>query len=70
MKNKFLLIVNPLLLLAMLVQIITGIAMKQFQTSWARGLHMNNAMILDLLFVFHIILNWGWIKANLFRFKK
>ena len=69
-SQKLLLIVNPFLLVSMLIQIVTGIAMKQFDASWAHGVHMSNAMLLDLLFLFHIILNWGWIKNNLFRFKK
>lgn len=69
MNSKMLLVINPLLLLSMLTQIVTGIAMKQFQASWAHPIHMNNAMLLDLLFLFHIILNWGWIKRNLLRIK-
>ncbi|MCD4814404.1 DUF4405 domain-containing protein [bacterium] len=70
MKMKLLLVVNPLLLVAMLLQIVTGIAMKKFDAGWAHSVHMNNAIILDLLFLFHIILNWGWIKTNLLRLKK
>jgi uncharacterized protein DUF4405 len=70
MKTKWLMIVNPILFVSMLTQIVTGIALKVFHADWAHPIHMNNALILDLLFLAHIVLNWGWIKTNLLRIKK
>jgi hypothetical protein len=70
-KNTWLKIANPLLFLSALIQILTGfvLALKMLpsQIGFFYELHEHNGMVFVVLLVIHIILNWGWVRANFLK---
>ena len=69
-KFGFLKIVNPLLALSFLVQAVTVVFMLLGQgPAWKIKVHVFNGLAFLLLALLHIILNWGWIKANILKSK-
>ncbi len=70
-KGKMLLIVNPLLGLAVVVQAVTGAMMKNHVSPgelW-EGLHVAFAVALVVLTVAHLALNWHWVRVNILKKK-
>jgi hypothetical protein len=66
-RNSILKVLNPIIGIMMLSQILTGVFGRQIP-QWAfENFHKNSGGILGILILFHIILNWNWIKANYFR---
>ncbi len=70
MQIKPLVFVNTLLVFSMPLQILTGLLMSTWDLEWAHEVHEINGPLLAVLFVGHIIFNWGWIKNNFFKLKK
>ena len=61
MRNAgWLKIVNPLLLLALLVQAITGLGMMRFHSEAVHELHEMGGLALVLLAAAHLTLNRRW----------
>ncbi len=65
---------NPLLVVLSLVQAATGgiflFAPFDFDDPSAGPLyyvHRINGALLVVMIVVHVVLNWGWIKANVFK---
>jgi len=63
-KTKWLKIVNPLLAISVILQAIMGFLIEYLPSAFVGEVHEINAPILVLLVVAHIVLNWGWIRAN------
>jgi hypothetical protein len=61
-KTATLRFVNPLLLTAVLVQVVTGVGMWLFEWDAVRGVHIASAMILVVLAATHLTLNWPWVR--------
>jgi heme/copper-type cytochrome/quinol oxidase subunit 4 len=59
-KNAWLKVVNPLLLLAAVVQAITGLGMMLFGWEAVHELHETSGLVFVALVVVHVILNWRW----------
>ncbi len=64
----------PVLALSSLVQAVTGAiflsAPDDFSSPSAGPLyyvHRINGALLVVLIVVHVVLNWGWIRANIFK---
>jgi hypothetical protein len=64
MQNKLLKIVNPVLALSFLTQIASALLIEIFELPLGE-LHEINGYVFTALVIFHIILNWNWIKRNL-----
>ncbi len=64
-KQKKLKIVNIFLGLIMLVQALTGIFHSLLPYELFRLVHGIGGWLLILFVIFHVVLNRGWIKANL-----
>ena len=62
-KQVWLKIVNPLLLLALAVQAITGLGMMLFDWDAVHELHEANGLAVVVLAAVHIMLNWQWFRA-------
>lgn len=64
---------NPWLFLIALVQPLTGVifilAPSRFLGAggWLYYLHRFNGLLLAALIIVHVVLNWGWVKANIFK---
>ncbi|OHD55039.1 MAG: hypothetical protein A2Y33_14625 [Spirochaetes bacterium GWF1_51_8] len=75
MKSKFLKILNPILFAAALFQMftITIIKLQSWAVleapAWIYEAHEINGLVLIGLIVIHIVLNWPWIKTNIFKIK-
>ena len=67
MRNTVLKILNPLLGLAVLSQIITGVIHGILPRDLFETLHMAGGIAVAAAATLHIILNWNWIKSNYFR---
>ena len=67
-RNTALKIVNPILGLAALNQIVTGIFIG-FLPDGASELHEWGGYLFVAAAVVHVALNWNWVKATFFRKK-
>jgi FtsH-binding integral membrane protein len=63
-RNVWLKVVNPLVLLAAVVQAITGLGMMLFGWEAVHELHETSGLVFVGLVVVHVILNWGWFVAG------
>jgi len=71
MNQKALKIINPILLLIMLAQGISGVFMK-FGWLYSPMYMIHNVtgfILLGLVFL-HILFNWSWIRNNILKKKK
>lgn len=72
-KVKLLRIVNPVLFLSFVVQAVTvSVILLRIRIPHLRAiieLHEYNGIVMITLVSIHIILNWGWIRANFFKAK-
>jgi hypothetical protein len=59
-KIKLLKIVNPVLGISFLLQVISVVA-------GLHTLHKINGMVFIIIAIVHVLLNWGWFKANFKR---
>ena len=70
-KAKLLKIVNPILFVIFAIQTLTALGMffdlNYPNTQLLFDVHKYNGLLLIILIVFHIFLNWNWIKANVFK---
>ena len=70
-RLKWLVLLNSVLFLSMFTQIITGVML--FFDMFGPILravslvHSYNGFLLVGLVIIHLVFNWGWIKANLFK---
>lgn len=64
-KQKLLKIVNPLLSVSFVIQVVS-IVLYKFEVDTTM-IHEVNGYVFIALVVCHIYLNWGWIKANIFK---
>lgn len=67
-------IVNSILFISAVIQALTGISLafrlfismpKIFES--IAEIHEHNGFILVVLILIHLILNWGWIKIQIFK---
>lgn len=68
-KSRWLLIINPLLLLLILAQVVTGMAADHLPEQVFQHVHFGGGSLLLVLGVAHLLLNWGWVKTNYFKRK-
>ena len=66
-RNSILKILNPVIGIMMLSQILTGVFGRQIPRWAFVNFHKHAGVVLGIVIVFHIILNWNWIKASYFR---
>lgn len=65
--------INPLLFVAAGLQAATGLVFLFSPASfmggggWVYQAHRYNGLLLVVLIVVHAALNWGWVKANIFK---
>ncbi|MEI8347037.1 MAG: DUF4405 domain-containing protein [Pseudomonadota bacterium] len=61
-KALWLKIVNPILMLAVIIQASTGYLSEN--RHWVKEIHETNAVIVLALAAIHLYLNWSWVKSN------
>ncbi|MDD5223009.1 MAG: DUF4405 domain-containing protein [bacterium] len=66
-KVKALKIVNLLLFLAFIFQALTGIGQIIIDADLLPLIHKLGGVLLLIFAVIHLILNWGWVKANFLK---
>jgi hypothetical protein len=66
-KNKWLKIVNVVLLVLLVNQALTGMLGMQLPYVVFKWGHKHAAYALLAVAAVHLILNWNWIKANYFK---
>ena len=63
--------VGAMLLLSFLVQALTAIIIvlriKVPHTQLVFEIHEYNGMLMIVVAAMHVVLNWGWLKANFFK---
>jgi len=65
-KQKILKIVNPVLFLLVVYQGITGIFREQMYSHF-KAVHPVVGALLLLAAAVHLVLNWSWVKNQLFK---
>ena len=71
LKAKILRIVNPLLAVAILYQLFTVIMMNiTGGAEWVGKSHVIAGYCLFFLVLFHLYLNWNWVKMTFFNLQK
>jgi len=68
-KNRALLVVNPLLVLALLFQAATGLLNDRLGEEFFARAHPLGGYAIILLGITHLVLNWSWVKTNLLKRK-
>ena len=72
-RNQWMKIVNPLLGAAFLVLAASGLILFfnlfPFQSEFISQVHEYTGLTFIALGLTHLLLNWGWVKANFFRKK-
>jgi hypothetical protein len=69
-KLSLLKVLNPLLVLSFLLQAVTVVfIMLRTGPEWTIKVHIYNGLAFLALALVHVMLNWGWIKANMFKRK-
>jgi hypothetical protein len=66
-KNTALKIINPILLVLIISQTVTGLLHLKLSPETFETIHEGGGFILVGLVVVHLILNFNWIKASYFR---
>jgi heme A synthase len=69
-KNTALKILNPVLVVLLINQILTGLFGLKLSPEAFEIFHRKAAIVLASLVVLHLILNFNWIKANYFKGRK
>ncbi len=62
-RTKTLKILNPLLFVLITVQAVSGLLPSLIPYSVHRTVGISLVLVVGL----HLILNWGWVRANFFR---
>lgn len=70
MKTTVLKIINPLLLLLVISQILTGIFADTIPGKSFQIVHFGGGFLLLALVITHLALNWGWIRNQYLPKKK
>lgn len=65
-RNKILKVLNPILGLLLVNQIVTGIFGESLPNELFEILHEGGGYVFAATAVLHVILNWNWVKANMF----
>lgn len=60
-------ILNPILGILALNQIVTGFFHDALPEEAFEVLHEGGAILFAVAVLAHVVLNWGWIKANLLK---
>ncbi|MFA5143918.1 MAG: DUF4405 domain-containing protein [Candidatus Omnitrophota bacterium] len=73
-KTRLLKISNIFLFFSMLIQALTGLMLYLGLFVTSPGLfktiieiHEYNGLLMTVLVLLHLVLNWGWIKAQFFK---
>lgn len=70
-KLKLLKIINPVLGISLILQALAITAMiLEIAPRWLFKMHKFNGVIFIIIAIFHVTLNWGWIKANFMKKKE
>lgn len=63
-KNRVLKIVNPLLLICLINQVLTGFFSGSLDYNTFETMHKGGGILLALVAAAHIALNWSWIRTS------
>ncbi len=66
-KNTILKIINPILLVLIISQAVTGLLHLKLSPETFETLHEGGGLILVGLVIVHLILNFNWVRANYFH---
>ena len=65
-RNTMLKILNPLLALLVVSQVSTGIFQENMPKETFEWVHATGGFSLAVGSLLHVVLNWNWVKTNLF----
>jgi len=63
-------VINPILFVAILIQLLTVAIQAISYTDWVGTVHQVMGFVFFILAILHIIFNWTWIKNNFFKKKQ
>lgn len=66
-KETWLRIIIPIQGILILSQLTTGLNEDRIPHETYELVHVNGGILLFILVVFHVALNWDWIKKNYFK---
>lgn len=66
-RNTMLKILNPILGILLVNQILTGFFHDIIPHEAFEILHERGGILFAIAVVFHVILNWGWIRTSFFK---
>jgi high-affinity K+ transport system ATPase subunit B len=70
MNNKLLKYLNPVLFIVAVIQIWTALVIFFGHDEGLIELHVKNGFLLIVLILIHFSLNFGWVKAQIFKGKQ
>lgn len=66
-KSTILKIINPVLLVLAVSQVLTGVFGGKLPSETFEIFHRDSGAVLLALIIFHLILNFNWVKVSYFR---
>jgi len=69
-KNLLLKIINPILLLLLISQACSGFFHHSLSHKMFEIIHEGGGIFLVVISFLHLVLNWGWVRANFLKIKQ
>ena len=69
-KSSTLKILNPVIALLLLNQMVTALFSAVMGKETFEAIHETGGILLAAGGIFHLVLNWNWVKANYFKKNK
>jgi hypothetical protein len=67
MKNQILKILNPAIGVLFINQVLMGLMSDILPRKVFEVMHGGGGMVFAVLVLLHLMMNWGWVKANFFH---
>ncbi len=60
-------VLNALLALLMVSQFLSGVLNEKLSKETFAHIHVLGGLLIVAGVILHVVLNWGWVKANFFK---
>ncbi len=67
-RHRIALIIRLIIWILILSQLTTIVLMKTVGYGFSEAFHEVNGLLIGVLLIVYVILDWGWIKNNIFKF--
>lgn len=67
-RHRLALIIRLIIWVLILSQLTTIVLMKTVGYGFSEAFHEVNGLLIGVLLIIYIVLDWAWIKKNMFKF--